>query len=161
MIQHLCNWLSATWLSQLFGATNWFVPTVQSVHILAIAGVLTLLVTLHFRLLGVTHRGPPVPRLAAAYLPWVWRGLGVLFVTGVLLTITEPGRELLDISFRLKMLMVLTLVILTWVLQAGLRRDPEFWSASRRRRGLGGAIAAGSLVLCVGIVVAGRLIAYV
>lgn len=161
MMQHLSDWLAATWLSQLFGASNWFVPAVQTVHILAIAGVLTLLVTLHFRLLGVTRRGPPVPRLAADYLPWVWRGLGVLLVTGVLLTITEPARELLDISFRVKMLLVLTLVALTLVLQAGLRQDPDFWSASRGRRRLGGVIAAGTLLVCVCIVVAGRLIAYV
>ncbi|HTW75238.1 MAG TPA: hypothetical protein VMD56_10015 [Steroidobacteraceae bacterium] len=161
MMQHLSDWLAATWLSQRFARSNWFVPAVQSVHILAIALVLALLFTLHLRLLGVTRGGPPPPRLAAGYLPWVWRGLGVLLITGVLLTITEPARELLDICFRVKMLLVLTLVALTGVLQAGWRRSPDYWNASRRRRHLGGAIAIGSLLLCVCIVVAGRLIAYV
>jgi hypothetical protein len=90
MIQHLCDWLSATWLSQLFGNAAWFVPTVQTLHILAIAALLVMLVTLHCRVLGLMRRAPPLQRLAAGYLPWVWRSLGVLFVTGVLLTITEP-----------------------------------------------------------------------
>jgi hypothetical protein len=161
MMQHVCDWLSATWLSQLFGATAWFVPAVQTVHILAIAALLMMLVTLHGRVLGLMRRAPPLSQLAAGYLPWVWRALAVLLVTGVLLTITEPGRELLNPSFRIKMLLVLVLIALTLLLQAGLRRDPRFWSVSPARRGLGGAIAVGSLLLCVGIIAAGRLIAYV
>ncbi len=161
MIQHLCDWLSATWLSQAFGNADWFVPAVQTVHILAIAALVTMLVMMHVRVLGLMRRAPPLQRLAAGYLPWVWCALGVLFVTGVLLTITEPGRELLNPSFRIKMLLVAVLIALTLVLQAGLRRDPQFWSVSPRRRGLGGAIALGSLLLCVGIIAAGRLIAYV
>lgn len=161
MMQRLCDWLSATWLSQLFGNASWFVPAVQTVHILAIAALLTMLVTLHSRVLGLMRRAPPLPRLAAGYLPWIWCALGVLFVSGVLLTITEPGRELLNPSFRIKMLLVLVLVALTLLLQSGLRRDPQFWSASPLRRGLGSVIAVSSLLLCIGIVAAGRLIAYV
>lgn len=161
MMQHVADWLAATWLSQLFGNANWFVPAVQTVHILAIAALLMMLVTLHSRVLGLMRRAPPLQRLAAGYLPWVWCSLAVLFVTGVLLTITEPGRELLNPAFRIKMLLVLVLVALTLLLQTGLRRDPQFWSASPLRRGLVGAIALGSLLLCLGIVAAGRLIAYV
>jgi hypothetical protein len=160
MMQHLCDWLAATRFSQMCGAAAWFVPAVQTVHILAIAAVVTMLAMLHFRLLGLMSSGPSMQRLATGYLPWVWRALGVLFVTGVLLTITEPGRELLSSTFRIKMLLVLALIALTLVLQSGLRRDPQFWSASRSRRRLGGAIALGSLLVVVGIVAAGRLIAY-
>ena len=161
MVQGFCDWLAATWLSQTFSNANWFVPTVQTVHILAIAAVVTLLSMLNLRLLRVARNGPTVHDLAVGYVPWVWRALIVLLLSGLLLTITEPARELMNASFRLKMLQVLALVALTFTLNSGLRKDPDYWSASRRRRLVGSIIAVVSLALCVSIVAAGRLIAYV
>ena len=67
----------------------------------------------------------------------------------------------MNTAFRLKMLLVVVLVVLTSVLSSALRKDPEYWSATPRRRVLGSAIALASLILCVSIVAAGRLIAYV
>ncbi len=75
--------------------------------------------------------------------------------------ITEPSRELMNDAFRLKMLLVLALTVLTIVLRFTLRRNPDYWTTTPQRRLLGGAIAVTSLVLCVSIVAAGRLIAYV
>jgi len=63
--------------------------------------------------------------------------------------------------FRLKMLLVLALTVLTVVLTSMLRLDPDYWTSTAQRRLLGGTIAAASLILCVSIVAAGRVIAYV
>ena len=51
MIQQFCDWLAATSVSQLFAGMDWFVPTVQTLHILSIAVVVTTLGMLDFRLL--------------------------------------------------------------------------------------------------------------
>jgi uncharacterized membrane protein len=161
VIQAFSDWLAATSLSRLFADLGWFVPTVQTIHILAIAAVVTLLGMLNFRLLRITRSGPSLQNLAAGYVPWVWRSLVILLVTGILLTITEPSRELLNNVFRLKMLLVLVLTALTVILRSTLRHDPEYWTSTPQRRLLGGTIAAVSLALCVSIVAAGRLIAYV
>lgn len=161
MIQHFCDWLAATWLSQTFANAGWFVPTVQTIHILSIAAVVTMLGMMNFRLLRITRSGPTLQSLSAGYVPWVWRVLVILLVTGILLTITEPTRELMNNAFRLKMLMVVVLVVLTAIFSSALRKDAEFWSATPGRRVLGGALALTSLILCVSIVAAGRLIAYV
>ena len=160
MIQDFSNWLAGTWLSQLFANTSWFVPTVQTVHILCIGVVVTSLGMLDFRLLHLTRRGPPVETLAVKSVPWVWLALVVLLITGILLIITEPNRELLNNAFRLKMLLVALLVVLTLVMQKASARKPEYWSSSLATRRLGRMLGVGSLVLCVGIVAAGRLIAY-
>ena len=161
MIQAFSDWLAATSLSRLFADTGWFVPTVQTIHILAIAAVVTLLSMLNFRLLRITRSGPSLHNLAAGYVPWVWRSLVILLVSGILLTITEPSRELMNNAFRLKMLLVLVLTVLTVILRSTLRHDPEYWMSTPQRRLLGGTIATVSLILCVSIVAAGRLIAYV
>jgi hypothetical protein len=160
MIQQFSDWLAATSLSQLFAGLNWFVPTVQTLHILSIAVVVTTLGMLDFRLLRLTRSGPPLEKMAGNFIPWTWRALGVLLVSGILLIITEPNRELMNDAFRLKMLMVVALVILTFVFQAATTREPGYWSASPARRRLGGMLGIASLVLCVSIVVAGRFIAY-
>jgi hypothetical protein len=161
MIQQFCDWLAATSISQWFAGMDWFVPTVQTLHILSIAVVVTTLGMLDFRLLRLIRSGPPLPTLARNFIPWTWRALGVLLVSGILLIITEPTRELMNDAFRLKMLMVLALVVLTFVFQAATTREPGYWTASPARRLLGGALGITSLLLCVSIVAAGRLIAYV
>jgi hypothetical protein len=161
MMQQFSDWLAATSLSQLFAGMNWFVPTVQTLHILSIAVVVTTLGMLDFRLLRLIRSGPPLQTLAGNFIPWTWRALGVLLATGILLIITEPTRELMNDAFRLKMLLVLALVVLTFVFQAANTREPGYWSASSARRRLGGVLGIISLLLCVSIVVAGRLIAYV
>jgi hypothetical protein len=160
-MQAFSDWLAATSLSKLFADLSWFVPTVQTIHILAIAAVVTLLSMLNLRLLRITRSGPSLHTLTAGYVPWVWRSLVILLVSGLLLTITEPSRELMNDTFRLKMLLVVVLTVLTVILRSTLRHDPEYWTSTPQRRLLGGAIAAASLILCVSIVAAGRLIAYV
>ena len=160
MMQQFSDWLAATSLSQLFAGMNWFVPTVQTLHILSIAVVVTTLGMLDFRLLRLIRSGPPLQTLAGNFIPWTWRALGVLLATGILLIITEPTRELMNDAFRLKMVLVLALVVLTFVFQAANTREPGYWSASPARRRFGAVLGIASLVLCVSIVVAGRLIAY-
>jgi uncharacterized membrane protein SirB2 len=160
MIQHFSDWLAGTWLSQLFANTSWFVPTVQTVHILCIGVVVTTLGMLDFRLLHLTRSGPPVETMAVKSVPWVWLALVVLLVTGILLIITEPNRELMNDAFRLKMLLVALLVVLTLVVQRASARKPGYWSSTLSRQRLGRLLGTGSLILCVGIVAAGRLIAY-
>lgn len=161
MVESLCDWLAHTALSQLLARTAWFVPAVQTFHILSVAVVITTLSMLDFRLLNLTRSGPPLPLLARAFLPWTWRALGVLLVTGILLTITEPSRELLNNAFRLKMLLVAGLAGVTFAFQRVTVRDPQSWQSSPRRRWLACGIAVVSLLLCVSIVAAGRLIAYI
>jgi magnesium-transporting ATPase (P-type) len=160
MIQRFCDWLAGTSLSNLFSTTEWFVPTIQTIHILAIAVVVTLLAMLNVRLLRMTGDQPSLPALAGAYIPLVWISLCVLLVTGILLTITEPARELMNDVFRVKMLLVAVLVVLTIIVRSTLRRDPDYWTASVWRRRLGRGLALAMMTLCVGIVVAGRFIAY-
>lgn len=161
-MQSFCDWLSLTWLSQFLGGISWWlVPVVQTVHILAIAATLTLLLLFNVRLLRNRSRWPAPYIMADGYLPWVWRALVVLLLTGIVLTLTEPARELMNVSFRLKMLFLIVLIALLQVLRRTLRRDPNYWSVTSVRRWAVSAIAVTNLTLCVAIVTAGRLIAYV
>jgi hypothetical protein len=161
MISAFCDWLVATSISHTFQNWTWFVPTVQTVHILSIAVVLTAIGMSDLKLLGLPVGSQSLAEMISQSMPWVWTGLCILLATGVLLTITEPARELLNIAFRAKMLMVLALVATLSLIQSRLRGRPDYWTLSPRRRMAGRAVGAASLILGVCIVVAGRWIAYV
>jgi hypothetical protein len=160
-VQKFCDWLAATPVSQAFADAAWFVPTVQSVHILSIAAVVSTVVLLDVRLLRLTRRGPPLADMARYFLPWTWVALVLLLISGTLLTITEPSRELMNIAFRVKMLLVVVLTALMLVVQGMLRKEPGYWSATAFSRFLGSLIGGASLAATVVIVFLGRLIAYV
>jgi hypothetical protein len=161
VIKEFCDWLSMTNLSVAFQSANWFVPTVQTIHIISIAILLTSVYVVSFRLIGLTRGGQALAVLVAKSTPWTWITLCVLLGTGILLTITEPARELLNWAFRLKMLMVVALAGILLVVQIRTRRSPEYWTASPTRRLAARAIGIAAVIIGAAIVTAGRWIAYV
>lgn len=154
-IPAFCDWLSNTSLSQAIQNHNWVIPSVQSVHILAIATVMASVVMMDFRLLGVHGRGQTIPQVAHRFLPWVWCAVCVLAATGTILIIGEPGRELESQVFWLKMTLLACVLVLTGAFQFGAFRG--FWE---KRRLLACITAVASLGLWVAILAAGRWIAY-
>jgi magnesium-transporting ATPase (P-type) len=161
VIEHFCDWLSRTDVSVAFQSANWFVPLVQTVHIIAIAILLTSVYVLSFRLIGLTRGAQPLATLAAKSTPWFWTALCVLLLSGILLTITEPARELLNWAFRVKMLMVLALAVILWRVQLRMRQNPDYWTESPARRHAARAFGVAAVIVGAGIVTAGRWIAYV
>jgi hypothetical protein len=158
VISQFCKWLDATPVSQTFQSLVWFVPSVQTVHILSIAVLMTSVGMLAGKLAGITGRNQTLSAMVSSIMPWVWCALAVLLATGLLLTVTEPSRELLNVAFRAKMLMVLAMAGILRLVQVRLRQDPDYWG---RRRAAAGGLGAASLLLAVTIIVAGRWIAYI
>jgi hypothetical protein len=161
VIEQFCDWLSRTNVSVAFQSADWFVPLVQTVHIIAIAILLTSVYVVSFRLMGLTRGAQALATLTAKLTPWIWTALGVLLVSGMLLTITEPARELLNWAFRVKMLLVLALAGTLRVVQLRMRQNPEYWTESPARRHAARAIGIVSVIVGASIVTAGRWIAYV
>jgi hypothetical protein len=160
MLDEFGDYLASTRVSETFASTNWFVPAVQTVHILGIAVVLATVLMRDMALLGFSGGGGVLGTMTESFLRWTWRALLVLLLTGVLLVIAEPKRELSSMPFRIKMLLVALLAITTLIYQAPFRRDPGYWAASPLRRRMAGAVALVSIALCICIVTAGRFIAY-
>jgi hypothetical protein len=101
-----CEWLQATAFSTALQATFWVVPTLQSVHIVMIGVVFVSVLAVALRVLGIVRRDEPLVRVWRRFAPFLWAGVGVMAVTGLLLVVAEPARELMSISFRLKMVLL-------------------------------------------------------
>jgi hypothetical protein len=156
-----CDRISASAVSQAIQTADWVIPAVQTVHILAVAAVLSSILLVNLRFAGLKGRNQSIAAVTARYLPIIWYGLPILLATGTTLIIAEPSRSLQNWVFIVKMALVLLAAGVTLAYQIPLRRDQEFWDCSSSRRRLAGLLACLSMPIWIAIVFAGRWIAYV
>ena len=166
MLQELSDWLTQTPLNTLFSDTTrietWLIiPISQTIHILGVGIVMIAVGMLNLHLLGVHVTKQSFADLSARWMPWIWSAMVVLFITGAVQTIAEPTRELMNNTFRIKLVMLLIAVAITVLYRVQVKKDVKYWEQPGERRTLAYALASLSLVLWLGIVAAGRLIAYV
>jgi hypothetical protein len=157
-LDQFCLWLEQTSWSQTIQSTAWIVPTVQTVHILAVATVLASALMLNLHLLGLISLDQPLERLSARFLPAIWWTLPVLLLTGVIMIIGEPARSLKNPIFQLKMGLLVAALGVTAFYALHLKWGGDRLAAGRRGAAL--LIAIPALALWSGIVFAGRWIAY-
>jgi uncharacterized membrane protein SirB2 len=158
MLQAFCDWLSNTHVSLTIQTQLWIVPAVQTVHILCVSLVMSSVAMLDLRLMGFVGRRQPISRMVTRLLPWVWYSLIILAATGVILIVGEPTRELPNAAFQAKMVMLVTVIWITLLIQRQSKKDATYWETRRVSAALVGVF---SLLLWVGIVTAGRWIAYI
>jgi hypothetical protein len=159
-LSRFCLWLEQTSLSQAIQATSWMVPSVQTVHILAVATLLASALMMNLRLLGLVGRDQALERVSARFLPVIWWVLPVLLVTGAVMIIGEPARSLKNPLFQLKMGLLLAALALTAFYQIGLPRSRDRYDLAKCGRAAALLIALPSCVLWTTIVFCGRWIAY-
>ena len=153
------NDLAASDMSLQVALNLWIVPTMQSIHIVAICAVVASMAMLDLRLLGVIGRGQPVRSNARRFLKWMWIALPVLLLTGSVLIVGEPARELLSPWFWYKMTMLAIALVLTVPLYRLIEEKPLAQHSSSSR-GMLQIIGLVSLAMWLGIVFCGRWIAY-
>jgi hypothetical protein len=159
-LNNFCAWLEQTPLSQTIQTTAWIVPTVQTVHILAIAAVVSSVLMIDLRLIGMLGRDQPLARVSGRFRPVIWWALPILLATGAIMITGEPARSLMSPVFQLKMALLATAIIVTLCYQVPLGKDASFWDDASGRRGVARILAVLSLLLWAGIVFAGRWIAF-
>lgn len=89
-----CNWLEQTPASLAIQNAEWVVPAVQTLHILSIAAVMSSVVMIDLRVLGILGRDQPLHRVTQRFLPVVWWTLPLLLATGIVMIVGEPARRL-------------------------------------------------------------------
>ena len=138
------GWLAQTTASVWIASHEWVIPTIQSIHIVAIGIALVSAFMIGFRVLGWTGSDQTPADTMARYWPWLLGSLCVLLATGVVMVLGEPARELLAFSFWLKMCLIVIGTALTW------------WIGRRNITPL----TVLTLLIWVSVIFLGRLIAY-
>jgi len=160
MLESFAAWLAGTPLSAFVANQAWVVPTVQTVHILAVATIMGAVVIVHLRLLGVVERRQSVGSLAARFVPPSAAAIAILAITGFLMIAGEPTRAIFRYVFWVKMGLLVAVILLTAALLGGLKAIGVTDDAQRPIPFPYRALAVLALLIWAGIIVAGRWIGY-
>ncbi len=145
-------------LARYMREAMWAYPAVESVHIVALAVVVGSIVIVDLRLMGLS-RGLSVARLAAHALPWTLAAFAVAVLSGTLMFTAHAEDFLTNRVFLLKMGLILLAGINAGLLHAGAMRHAAAWDKALPPPRV--RLAAGlSILLWIGVIFCGRLLAY-
>lgn len=155
MIRGLSADIAHSRVSAVIQDHTWVVPAAQSIHILAIAALVFASFSANLAVLRSPASVHATPWVAGSYR-WTWAALAVLLLSGVVLITGEPTRSLMNVFFRVKVVLVILAAALTLVLQRSL--------ADRENSALSHpaliALAGVSILAWITIMFCGRFIAY-
>jgi hypothetical protein len=158
-LEKFAHWLSTTGPSVFIQENEaWAIPTIQSLHIIGIGLIVGSVFMLSARILGFAGKDQTLAQTERRFGPWLTGALVLLLVTGGLLVVGEPVRELITFSFWLKMALVALVAVIAAFFHAGVRKAGSAATGAEVRAGKLMAVVAP--LLLVGIILLGRLIAY-
>jgi hypothetical protein len=154
-------WLSTTPPS-VFLQTHevWMIPVIQSLHIVGIGIAVGSALMLSLRVLGWAGTDQTVRETQLRFGPWLAGALCWLLATGGLLVVAEPVRELVTLSFWLKMFFVAILAAVAMAFRVSVSRQEQRWEQVLARRMSVRLAAVLVFLILGGIILLGRLIAY-
>ncbi len=160
-MKEFAEWLSTTGPS-VFLKTHqvWTIPSIQSIHILAIGIVVGSVFLICGRVIGFAGMDQTVRQVNRRFIPWLHAALWVLLASGGLLIVSEPPRELISFSFWVKMTALAIGIVIAVLFTRTVRAHEEAWDEAMIQRPAVKAMAVFTLLVWVVVIVCGRLIAY-
>ena len=154
------RWIERSPVAATLRQDPWLYPGVEVCHILGFVILVGAAAMFDLRLLGLS-RALSVQALAGHLLPWARAGLGLAAPTGLLLFISDATTIAYNPAFQVKLVLIVLAILNSVVFHRRTARSMARWDVARPTP-LGARLAAVvSLVLWAGVVVGGRLIAYV
>ena len=136
----------------------WVTPLLQSIHIVMIGVVFVAILMITLRVLGQVGTDETFAVVWHRFSPWMWAGIGVMALTGMVLAIGEPVREASSTSFWIKMSLIVIGIIGALTFARSLR--PFAYVGDTQFSGGAKLVATGTVVLWLFIIFLGRAIAY-
>lgn len=160
-MREFAAWLATTAPSVFIQEHNaWTIPTIQSIHIVGIAMVMGSVLMIDLRILGWAGGDQTLRQTAGRFGPWLTGSLWLLLVTGILMVVGEPVRELVTFSFWLKMALVAIGALIAVAFLRAVQRHEQRWEDILAHRTSLKALAIAVFLVWASIIVLGRLIAY-
>lgn len=160
-ILDICTRLEESALGLAITESEWLFPTIETLHVLALALVFGSIAMLDLRMLGVASRDRGVIQLAEDTLPWTWSAFVVAAITGALMFVSAATSYYDNVPFRIKLVLLALAGINMAVFHFSAWRAVHDWNLTLptpRAARIAGSL---SLAFWVGVVVAGRWIGFV
>jgi len=147
-------------LAQNIGATWWF-PLIESLHVVSITLMLGAILMVDLRVLGLAATRYSVSTLSRELVPWSAVALGVASVTGIAMFITRASAHAVNPAFQIKMLLIILAGINVAVFHLIIFRRNEDWDALINTPVAARLVAASSIALWIGVMLAGRWVGHI
>lgn len=152
-------WLESTPIAAAITTSVWMYAAFETIHYIGLAMLVGSIMLIDLRLLGFA-RSLPLPSMLKL-LPWVWVGFLVNVVTGSLMFIYGATSFGTNRMFWLKMTLLALAGINALVFTLAVARTGDRWlTAAQTPAGIK-VVATLSLALWLGVMTAGRWMAYV
>lgn len=150
----MLDYLSQTALILWVAESDWGYPIVLTLHSIGMALVVGILFMFDLRILGLAKR---IPFGAFdTFFPIAWIGFIINLISGTLLFLANSAAFLTNTAFLTKIALLCGAGIVAWLLG---RRD-DLNTGSALASAASRTLAAASLLLLLGAITAGRIIAY-
>jgi hypothetical protein len=103
----ILKWLETTPLAIFILESEWAFPTIESVHVIAIALVVGTISIVDLRLLGLASTKRAFVELSREVLPWTWIAFTVALIAGLLMFISHATEYFSNTAFRIKLVLIL------------------------------------------------------
>ena len=153
------SWLQHSDLAAAVQESPWIYPTAEIVHIIAFVVAVGCLLMIDLRLIGLGRR-IALDLAAGVLLPWAIGAFCLTIPTGILLLLPEATSIARNPAFLVKMSLMLLAGANAVLFHLGPWRGRDRWplGAPPPSARLSGGI---SILLWLGVIISGRLIAYV
>ena len=147
-------------IAQEIGATWWF-PLMESLHVLSLVIMLGAILMLDLRVLGWTALRYSISSLNRELVPWSAAAFLVANVTGLAMFITRASNHVENPAFQIKMLLLLLAGINIVFFHFRVLNTVSQWDSQARAPRAARLAAASSLMLWIGVTLAGRWIGHI
>lgn len=153
-IVNFLEWTESSAVARIIQESMWGYPIVLSSHAVGMAILAGLVLMVNFRLLGFAAAVPLSPLLTVLKVA-LW-GFVINFISGALLFTADATHFFFSWPFRIKVMLLIIGGTCLWLVFKQLRQI----DSSSGIGTLGKAVPAIAIISWTGVIVAGRLIAY-
>jgi len=157
---HWFHWLQNTSFATGIRQADLLFPLIEGTHILALSFSVGLIVMLDLRLLRLAFKSEPVSKVMHQMMPWALPGFAVMFITGIVLFITQAEKAYANTFFRYKILLLALAGLNALVYQFKFYPHMKDWDTAPSVPAGARFTAALSLGLWIAIIALGRTMAY-
>lgn len=147
----------AEWLRMTPGT----IPTIEAIHVMAVALVFGTILVVDLRLLGYPSTRRSFVRTSDELLRYTWAGFGLAVVTGTLMFTANASTYVDNALFLWKMAALLAAGVNMAVFELVTSRGVESWDRDTRPPPAAVAAAVLSILIWTSVVVLGRWVGFV
>ena len=156
----ICQWLQNESIGTSIRESVWTFPAIETVHLLALAFSVGIIVFVDLRLIGFTMIDQPVTEVFERLQPLALKGFAINVLSGMLLFWSEPLKCYNSWFFRAKLIMLLILGINAVLFSASTYKSVAEWDKAAIAPVAARVAGWVSLAFWAGVIIAGRAIAY-